>query len=84
MNRPGNDKREPGIHERRYSSVERHLKNAPPITPGYGGHKYSHKYNNRDRDEEGRKYFPDDRGQLYEYPTKDFPYEAINSKGKYK
>ncbi|KAL9637199.1 MAG: hypothetical protein Q9164_002343 [Protoblastenia rupestris] len=62
-----------GYHERRYSSVERHLKAAPPAVKR--GKRYPKEHLNK----EGHY---STNTKLYEYPTMDYPYSEQNAKGQ--
>lgn len=62
-----------GYHERRYSSVERHLRSAPP--PVKRGKRYPKEHGNTEQ-------HYNTNVQLYEYPTMNYPYSEQNSKGK--
>lgn len=62
-------------HERRRSSVKRHMKNAPAPTPGKKGKRYPKVYRN------GEGHYKT-KSTLYEYPTKDYPYSTQNYKGR--
>ncbi|KAF2417661.1 hypothetical protein EJ08DRAFT_703342 [Tothia fuscella] len=65
----------PGYHERRHSSVERHLNTAPPIRVGYLGKRYPHQYRHTE------EIFPQGR-DYYEFPTSNYPYDRQIARGK--
>ena len=60
-------------HDRRRSSVERHLANAP-APPGRGAKRYPKEHYHTERQYKTKS-------KLYEYPTKDYPYSNQNAKG---
>lgn len=60
-------------HERRYSSVERHLRAAPP--PIKRGKRYPKEHENTEEQYNTNL-------QLYEYPTMKYPYSEQNAKGR--
>lgn len=63
-----------GYHDRRRSSVERHMAKAPSPIPLPKGRRYPKKHHNREQ-------HYNTQTSLYEYPTMDFPYSQQNAKG---
>ncbi|KAL9133355.1 MAG: hypothetical protein Q9175_005465 [Cornicularia normoerica] len=64
-----------GYHDRRRSSVERHMNNAPAPIPPRKGKRYPKVHHNREEQYQTES-------TLYEYPTLDFPYSTQNYKGE--
>lgn len=63
-----------GYHDRRRSSVERHINNAPAPIPLPKGKRYPKVHKNKEKHYKSNS-------TLYEYPTLDFPYATQNYKG---
>ena len=74
---PRQDDSPHGYHDRRRSSVQRHLDKAPAPIPRPNGSRYPKEYQNRSEEyPSGITY--------YEYPTMDYPWGQQNYKGKVK
>ena len=65
----------PGYHDRRRSSVERHLERAPRPIPAKKGKQYPKVYKNSE------KHY-NTGSTLHEYPTLDFPWDTQNHQGQ--